>query len=84
MLDHMTSTVTELKAHLSAILKRVKAGETLVVTDRRKAIARILPYEDDSLVETAAVRPFKPVRPDLPLYAALDSQALLAAERGDN
>lgn len=36
-------TVAEVKAHLSAILEAVAAGEEVVVTKRGKPVARILP-----------------------------------------
>ena len=84
ILDHMISTVTELKAHLSESLRRVRAGETLVVTERRKAIVRILPYETDSLIDQVAITKFLPIAPELVNYKPLDSRALLAAERGDH
>lgn len=35
--------VAELKARLSGVLRRVKAGEEVVVTERGRPIARILP-----------------------------------------
>lgn len=35
--------IRELKAHLSAYLREVKAGETVVVTDRGDPVARIVP-----------------------------------------
>lgn len=35
--------IRELKAHLSAYLREVKAGETVVVTDRGNPVARIVP-----------------------------------------
>lgn len=47
-----TTTITHLKATLSEQLDRVKAGEELVVTERGRPVARILPvapgrYPDD-------------------------------------
>lgn len=42
----MSSTtvgVRELKAHLSAYLRRVKGGTTVVITDRGKPVGRIVP-----------------------------------------
>jgi len=42
----MTTTnvgVRELKAHLSAYLRRVKAGVTVVITDRGTPVGRIVP-----------------------------------------
>ena len=45
--------VSELKASLSKYLARVKAGEEVVVTERGKPIAKLvpLPFEEDSPVE---------------------------------
>jgi antitoxin (DNA-binding transcriptional repressor) of toxin-antitoxin stability system len=41
------SSVSYLKAHLSAELKSVQAGETVVVMDRDHPVARIVPIEDE-------------------------------------
>lgn len=38
-----TVGVRELKAHLSAYLRRVKAGVTVVITDRGTPVGRIVP-----------------------------------------
>lgn len=35
--------IRELKTHLSALLRRVKRGESLTVTDRGTPVARIVP-----------------------------------------
>ena len=35
--------IRELKTHLSAYLRRVKAGETIVITERGTPIGRIVP-----------------------------------------
>jgi len=40
-----TAKVSELKASLSEYLGRVKAGEEVVVTDRGRPIARLVPIE---------------------------------------
>ena len=43
---HMYSaSIAELKAQASAILRRVKAGEDVIVTDRGRPIARLTPYQ---------------------------------------
>jgi prevent-host-death family protein len=43
-----TAAVSELKALLSKYLSKVKAGEEVIVTDRGKAIAKIMPiYRDE-------------------------------------
>ncbi len=39
-----TAAVSELKAKLSGYLKRVKAGEEVIITERGKAIARVVPF----------------------------------------
>ena len=44
----MTQTtvgIRELKAQLSVYVQRVKAGDTVVITERGKAVGRIVPIE---------------------------------------
>jgi prevent-host-death family protein len=41
------SSVSYLKAHLSAELRAVQAGETVVVMDRGHPVARIVPIADE-------------------------------------
>lgn len=47
----MVVGVRELKSHLSEYLGRVRAGESLVVTDRGRPVARLVPYGADSALE---------------------------------
>ena len=60
---HMiVTTIATLKASLSELLAGVKAGEEVIVTDRGRPVARIVPYssggrELDDLVRTGQVRP---------------------------
>jgi prevent-host-death family protein len=42
-----TAAVSELKASLSEYLAMVKAGEEVIVTDRGKPVARIIPLQRD-------------------------------------
>ncbi|MBT9584281.1 type II toxin-antitoxin system prevent-host-death family antitoxin [bacterium] len=59
------TSVTDLKAGISAILHHVKAGEEVLVTERGKPIARLVPYlpgpesseSFQRLVKEGAVRP---------------------------
>ena len=44
--------VTELRNRLPSYIKRVQAGEELLITSRGKAVARLTPTQD----ETAAAR----------------------------
>lgn len=45
-LHEMQVGVRELKIHLSQYLQQVKAGKTLVITERGKLIGRIIPVEE--------------------------------------
>lgn len=63
--------IRELRADLSRWLKRVEAGEELVVTDRGRPIARITATNGrsklDALIAAGLVTPAKrPVRDKLP------------------
>lgn len=53
--------VRDLRDHLSRYLERVRGGEELVVTDRGRAIARLLPVEGgrtlDRLIADGVVTP---------------------------
>jgi prevent-host-death family protein len=46
-----TIGIRELKDNLSRYMKRVKSGEKIIVTDRKKEIAIILPLEKKSKEE---------------------------------
>ena len=57
----IVTTIAKLKASLSELLAGVKAGEEVVVTDRGRPVARIVPYasdggEVDDLVRAGQVR----------------------------
>ena len=69
--------IRELKSKLSECVREVKAGRTIVVTERGRAVARIIPDTTPDreslrerlavLVRTGAVlwsgRPFRPAKP---------------------
>ena len=42
-----TTSISQLKASLSHYLKTVQAGEEVLITDRGKVIAKIIPLEKD-------------------------------------
>ena len=44
-MSNTTIGVRELKAQLSRTLRQVKAGETVIITERGKPIGRIVPLE---------------------------------------
>jgi prevent-host-death family protein len=78
-----TATVSHLKAHLAEHLRYVQSGQTLVVTDHNRAVARILPMEADSLIQRPASKPFALVVP-VEIPTGLSAQDLLNAERAEN
>jgi len=41
----MTASIRELKSQLSRYLRQVKSGATIVITERGKPVARIVPLE---------------------------------------
>jgi len=48
--------IRELKAKLSEHVQRVTDGETIVVTDRGKPVARLVPYDTSSAIERGIAR----------------------------
>lgn len=80
--DHMTkASVSYLKAHLSAELKAVRAGETVVVMDRNHPVARLVPAEESGgVVVREPLKPFGFQRP-VPLVSG-GSLAALLEDRG--
>lgn len=62
--------IRELRADLSRFIKRVREGEEIVVTDRGKPVARIVPVAErkiDRLIREGKVTPApKPWRGPLP------------------
>ncbi len=56
-------SVSELKARLSQYLRRIKGGEEVLITERGRPVARLVPYRPDAdeqlelLIEAGLVRP---------------------------
>ena len=64
MIMMKTASISHAKAHLSALLLRVRAGQTFVITDRGTPVARLEPIatvdwnaELRSLIESGVVAP---------------------------
>ena len=74
--------IADLKAHLSAHLKKVRRGRTLTVFDRDTPVATIVPFEADTPLEVRrATRMPRDLRlPARPL-SATDSLAVLLKDR---
>ena len=73
--------IADLKARLSEHLRAVRQGQTLAVVDRNTPVARIVPYESESLEIRRALRsprglrlPRRPAKPT-------DSLRLLLEDR---
>jgi len=77
--------VAELKARLSEHLRRVRAGESVIVLDRRTPVARLVPFEqrDDGLVVEAARGSLRELEVPEPALPGTDIVDALLAERGD-
>lgn len=79
--------VRELRDHLSRYLERVRAGEEVVVTDRGRAVCRLLPMDGertiDRLVRDGIVTPARKVKQPLsqPISAAGTVSDLVAEQR---
>jgi antitoxin (DNA-binding transcriptional repressor) of toxin-antitoxin stability system len=75
-----TISISQLKTHLSAELKLIRSGETIVVMDRDRPVAVLAPYEKkDELLVRAPGKPFSTKRPALKLK--LDPVAYLIEDR---
>jgi prevent-host-death family protein len=76
--------IAELTAHLSHYLRRVRRGQILIVLDRDRPVARIVPYDSEpSLKVRRATRkpgelrlPPPPARPTDSLKVLLEDRAL--------
>ncbi|MFP4375448.1 MAG: type II toxin-antitoxin system Phd/YefM family antitoxin [Spirochaetales bacterium] len=76
-----TSSVSNLKARLSEMLRTVKSGEEVVVLEHRRPIAVIKPHTGDSLIIRAATGTYAagPLEP----LTDVDPVGPLAQERSD-
>ena len=93
-----TVNIAELKNNLSAYLEQVKNGEELIVKDRNRPVARLVPLtagedldaEEESLVAAGLMRlPVKKKSDDFlalpaPQVAMADIQAVIRAERDED
>lgn len=92
-----SASISEAKNRLSAYIDRVRRGETVVITDRGRPVARLAPLEPGSklqhdahleeLARLGIVRlPLKPAPHRLPkpvkLRKKVDVAKLLSEERG--
>ena len=83
--------VRDLKNRLSSYLKRVMNGETILITDRGKAVARLVPVGTSPAERLSALQQaglvagtggrLDPVRPVAPRRGARDVAALLVEDR---
>ena len=73
--------MSDLKAHLSAELRKVKAGEELVVLEHRRPVAVVRPYRGEALVLRETETAYTPTRL-VPLTTA-DPAELLNEERSE-
>jgi prevent-host-death family protein len=92
-----TVNIAELKNNLSAYLEQVKNGEELIVKDRNRPVARLVPLisgedldAEEALVAAGLMRlPIKEKSDDFlslpaPQVALADIQAVIRAERDED
>ncbi len=78
--------IARLKDELSVTLRRVQRGETILVTDRDRPVARLVPVDDDEGVTVIpASTSFGALRRKryAPTRARASTLATLRAERGE-
>jgi prevent-host-death family protein len=79
----MRAGVAELKANLSAYLRRVREGEVVTVMDRDRPIARIVAAEEKGYQVRPARKTLSDVSPPRALRTQTDIVQLLLEERGE-
>ncbi len=81
------ANIAVLKANLSRYLRRVQAGEELIVMDRATAIAKVIPYRipNDDFVVIPAKKPFRHFwdRPPVKLRKRVSLRTILRVLRED-
>jgi prevent-host-death family protein len=90
-MTQMTVGIRELKTRLSAYLKEVKAGSTLIITERGKPVGRIVPIKPSveaqmqELVQSGLVawsgRKLSPIEPVVKLRGHKTIAGLLLEDR---
>lgn len=90
-MSHMSTVgVRALKQNASAVVARAAAGEAITITDRGRAVARLVPLSGDRLAELESAGHLRPARRSLldleppatrargeqPLSAVLDEMRL--------
>ena len=74
--------IADLKAHLSAHLRRVRGGRTLTVFDRETPVAQIVPYGAEATLEVRrATRKLSSLKPPPPPSTPTDSLSILLKDR---
>ena len=75
--------IAELKAHLSAEIRRVRNGERITILDHRKPVAILCGIEDGPRFVSRAQTPFA-WRALTPLLSAQALQGIIEVERDDS
>lgn len=76
-----TISVSALKAHLSAELRKVKAGEQILVVEHRRPVAFLQPYEKERVIVREPRGTYKPVR--MSALTTVDPEQVLEHERAE-
>lgn len=76
-----TISVSALKAHLSAELRKVKAGEQIIVLEHRRPVALLQPYEKERVIVREPRGTYAPVR--MTALTSVDPERALESERAE-
>ena len=76
-------SVSKFKVGLSAYLREVQDGETLVITEHKRPIAEVRAIGDDDVLLEPASQPFAVPKPSETPWQKLGWKSLLDAERGE-
>lgn len=82
MSTERTIGIADLKAHLSAEIKRVNSGENITILDHKKPVAKLTGLEPGVKYARRAKRPF--VWKELPPLLKGDITGIIDAERSDS
>jgi prevent-host-death family protein len=76
-------SVSYFKAKISACLREVQAGETIVITEHQRPVAEVRPYDQSGSLIVRSEKPFSLAGSEPTTPSARVWEALLDEERGE-
>jgi prevent-host-death family protein len=86
---HSTANIALFKAQLAKYIRLVKAGDEIVLTDREKPVARVIPFRAKEPFKLETRKPLDPSNtplgmlnyPTIPLASSVDPVRMLIEDR---